>query len=88
MKILALILAASTALAVPPIGPPTRTVPTTPESVCLRTFEMLCQIISERHRLGEFDDAMKRALIQWAYDEYRKCIAVPARLPYSERRGD
>jgi len=79
---------AVSAVAVPPIGPPTRTVPLRTESVCRDTFERMCRIISEMRDRGEIDDEIHRALIQWAYQEYLACRAVPARLPYSERRGD
>jgi hypothetical protein len=48
----------------------------------------MCQIISEMRDRGEIDDEEKLALIRWAYSEYLACRAVPARLPYSERRGD
>jgi hypothetical protein len=89
MKILAcLIVAASTALAVPPIAPPTRTVPQRTESVCRSTFERMCRIISEMRDSNEIDDDEKLGLIRWAYAEYLACRAGPARLPYSERRGD
>jgi hypothetical protein len=81
--LIALILAASTALAAPPINPPTRVY-----DPCKQTFEMTCRIISEMRDRGEIDQEMWRHLIQWAYQEYLACRAVPARLPYSERRGD
>jgi hypothetical protein len=90
MKILAcLIVAASTAFAFPPPSdpPPTRTVPLRTESVCKGTFEAMCRIISDMHRRGEIDDEIRRALIQWAYQEYLSCRAGPARLPYVERDG-
>jgi hypothetical protein len=71
----------------PPTDPPTRTVPQRTESVCRGTFEAMCRIISDMHRRGEIDDDIRRALIQWAYQEYLACRAGPPRLPYVERDG-
>ena len=75
---------AVSAVAVPPIGNP----PTRVYDPCKQTFEMTCRIISEMRDRGEIDQEMWRHLIQWAYQQYLSCRAVPARLPYSERRGD
>lgn len=60
--LLSLIVAASTALAVPPIAPPAKVVPQSTESVCRSTFERMCRIISEMHLRGEIDDAEKLGL--------------------------
>jgi hypothetical protein len=78
---------AASAVAVPPIGPPTRTVPLRTENACRSMFERMCRIISEMRDRGEIDDEEKLGLIRWAYAEYLACRAVPARPPYSERQG-
>ena len=88
MKYLALlIVAASTALAVPPIAPPTRTVPIM--DPCYHTLVWTVDIIMRMEERGEITAEERRGLIRWAMEEFARCKNMPpARPPYSERRGD
>ena len=94
MKILAcLIVAASTALAVPPIAPPTITVPVIPViDDCLRDFTMAVFILRDMCDRGEITEAQRRQSVQYFIQEYLACKARQRAaerdyIPYRDRQG-
>ena len=84
---------AVSAVAVPPIGPPTRTVPVLPViDACTADFTAKIFILRDMRDRNEITEEQRRQAVAFFIQEYLACKArqratQPAYIPYRDRQG-